>query len=1622
MSTKLNSSLLQLGKEELKIKKPTRRRTNYNAIKRPYQYNDIVPKKMIRSHTKDKKNKIKSLNNSENKGRVSLKLKEEKIKKVRHITSKELFKRKININNISINKGSLRRNKTMAHYKKEKETKKEETEKIVIDLELKKEKTDSPNLRKIEYKIFDAINKMKNNYKRNSLMEKDFLGQIELFQNDDLINNDEEAKTQIYSPKTNLNNITKNSLFKRKLDNTNNNINNSLNSSLNSINKMNDVVTKDKDQQEIMLNSINYSEYNNLNKLDKKDRIRNIKRIKQIYDSFDDDESEKDNDDFQGSTISSKSNILIFFDLFMFLSSTYYLFYIPLRMAKFDCFCNDEHIAHKCILYIIDILFIFDLCISFFRGYYNYQFKLIKNNRKIFIHYLKTDFLFDLLEAMPIFTYSNFLCMKNTNVHYCFSNYMSYSLIMLRILTSIKIMKIFKVRNKQKNVAFNYFFNLFSENYSLEKIIDNINDIIFCLLAFHFFVCLNIFISKQTYPNWIHAMELNDKSLLYIYIGSSYSLIETLTTVGYGDAVCRCGAERIFQIIILGVGVIAYSYIISAFGNLIKNESESSIRHSNNLKVLESIRVDYPNMTFKLYNKIYNHIESRNLSQKQLDVNFLIDTLPFNLKNSLLLIMYSSIIKHFKFFKKCENSNFIIQVLSKFVPSTNKKAEFVLFEGEMIEEIVFIKDGRLSLEAAIDMEDQENSIRKYFVFNFQGITSAKEMKRLSAAKFSSKTLNSKKPKDFDNAKNVLTYAVKKQVNCLLNENCEDPSILDKTRSKYTEKRNKFKNNNSLLRAEVLKHEPIKNEEGNYKYIKILDLRKNENFGGLYMFLRRPSPLSLKVRSKFAELLLLPKKDVFAISKSFSNIWRKIHNKDFHNMVSIKHKTFKILNKYIEMNGFSTVEPIDISRHYGLDETRRFRFSENNLIFKQSLYPSVPNRKIIELVDPNKEIKEINGKSPKNSVNSSKKSFQTFIVPKNGNLLNIAPNNNEISKSLILKKNRQSNGKLNLTSNFKKSTFSIHSENQINSINIEDDKNLKKKSKTKVDTKIESKKYINIGKKTKTKNETKIENNIEIEKKTKTKVESKNGTKIESKIGTKIESKNGTKIATKIATKFEKTTENSFDKKIGNNKDNQDYKYDKDTKEIKDDYNNTPQQTESLNPSKFTREKILEIKEEMKKSRKKENKRQLLLFGKQTAELFRNKNFTIIFSGNAINNCFTIKNISQLSSKTLNEEKENKKIKNYINMCQNKSFFDKISEISSKDDNSSHQFDKNDLVPEGAISFSYESLYKNINTFTNMRYSKNNSFQEKTLAFLTKLMKMEESNKKINSSFLSDNLSRIKMSESNLMKKDTLSLSGSNSSFRKKYGELLNVKEKNFLQLSTEKSKLKSAAFDDNNKAVINKCRSVKKKNKGKKQNKLQLDLFGSNINEKINEKSMNQSKTKEKNKAKVSPSPLKRKRHTIFKSIHNIKLEENSNIESNIHSNYNNYNQKKSKLGPEIQNKKKNGKRKRNSQVYPAKSFIAFEIDNNNNFENVSRMSKKTHIKDKSIAKKRTTQFHQKSTEKVLHLNNLNNSNKRPSKVIKESLIQSDKKIVKTKNTVNNNNNSLEYFAKEEKEEECIII
>ena len=98
-----------------------------------------------------------------------------------------------------------------------------------------------------------------------------------------------------------------------------------------------------------------------------------------------------------------------------------------------------------------------------------------------------------------------------------------------------------------------------------------------------------------------------------------------MTTVGNGDIVVASFSEVIFQIIILSVGIIVYSWIVSNIGNYVKNESYASMRFNKDGKILEEIRISHQNMPFKLYKQILQHLNARKIRQQQCDSNILIN-------------------------------------------------------------------------------------------------------------------------------------------------------------------------------------------------------------------------------------------------------------------------------------------------------------------------------------------------------------------------------------------------------------------------------------------------------------------------------------------------------------------------------------------------------------------------------------------------------------------------------------------------------------------------------------------------------------------------------------------------------------------------------------------------------------------------------------------------------------------------------------------------------------------------------------------------------------------------------------------------------------------------------------
>ena len=346
-------------------------------------------------------------------------------------------------------------------------------------------------------------------------------------------------------------------------------------------------------------------------------------------------------------------------------------------------------------------------------------------------------------------------------------------------------------------------------------------------------------------------------------------MITTMTTVGYGDIVCISPIERIYHIILLVLGTLLYTFLVSKIGNYLSDDRHEQIKLDKDLNILENIRITYPTMSFKLYTKIKNHLLSIFNKRKKTGISLLINGVPDAIKNDLLFKIYSKVINEFSIFKDVKNSNFILQVLSHFIPILLKKEEIIIMEGEIIQNIVFVKDGRLSIEISIDLNDPYKSIQKYLDVNFKEISKNADLNNYYLNKDNSYIFNQER--DYNNLKAEIDNFLFDNQNTLINNSKIDSNGISV----------------DLGRLDFSRNEKEDFNNNNYQTIKIIDVRKNEHYGDVHMLMEKPSPFTLKAKSRIVVLLLLRKHDVMIISKNFPNIWKRIQSKSYHNLVSIK---------------------------------------------------------------------------------------------------------------------------------------------------------------------------------------------------------------------------------------------------------------------------------------------------------------------------------------------------------------------------------------------------------------------------------------------------------------------------------------------------------------------------------------------------------------------------------------------------------------------------------------------------------------------------------------------------------------------------------------------------------------
>ena len=111
-------------------------------------------------------------------------------------------------------------------------------------------------------------------------------------------------------------------------------------------------------------------------------------------------------------------------------------------------------------------------------------------------------------------------------------------------------------------------------------------------------------------PGWqcVNGINIDNETSIETYIAAIYYVMTTLTTVGYGDISVKSHHERIFQIILLIIGTIAYSWVLTYISNYIRKKQEKYIVYEEKKNMLEEIKINYPNLDKNLYDRISRYL------------------------------------------------------------------------------------------------------------------------------------------------------------------------------------------------------------------------------------------------------------------------------------------------------------------------------------------------------------------------------------------------------------------------------------------------------------------------------------------------------------------------------------------------------------------------------------------------------------------------------------------------------------------------------------------------------------------------------------------------------------------------------------------------------------------------------------------------------------------------------------------------------------------------------------------------------------------------------------------------------------------------------------------------------
>lgn len=220
------------------------------------------------------------------------------------------------------------------------------------------------------------------------------------------------------------------------------------------------------------------------------------------------------------------------------------------------------------------------------------------------------------------------------------------------------------------------------------------------LLRLAFFVFWVVMISHWIACGWIALDGFNaGHPELHPYQQALYWSITTLTTVGYGD-ISPIGAQQVaYAMVVMGLGVAMYGYIIGNVASLLANIDVLRAQHLGRIETVNHFLRDrqVPRELQARVRNYYNYLwESR--TGQQLDV---LEDLPTSLHIEIALHLHRNVLRKVPLFEAASDS-FLRELVLHLSPQVCIPGETIVRRGQIGNQLYFINKGTVEVFAPDD--------------------------------------------------------------------------------------------------------------------------------------------------------------------------------------------------------------------------------------------------------------------------------------------------------------------------------------------------------------------------------------------------------------------------------------------------------------------------------------------------------------------------------------------------------------------------------------------------------------------------------------------------------------------------------------------------------------------------------------------------------------------------------------------------------------------------------------------------------------------------------------------------------------------------------------------------------